>query len=262
MATLQTNFLSMKLGMQTNVTVFFPSTKPGPDIAGKSNAQLYPRNVKYKTLWLLGTEYGDDSELLKYSNIITLAEKYNFAVVFPCTYERLYSNDPKGQKFTAYIFDELFKVCTCLFPISTKREDNFIGGISLGAYGAAKCAFAASDIYSKLILINGVYEKNINAGYIKALCQNMAADGVVPHKALEWADDADAELTLANKEYMPKVWTGYADKAALASFAKSAPDNLKKDGFDVSENVYQGADDWEFRNKALADAVEWMMEVR
>ena len=66
MATLQTNFLSMRLGMQTNVTVFLPSTMPGPSIAGKTNKELYPRGEKFKTLWLLGTEYGDDSELLKY----------------------------------------------------------------------------------------------------------------------------------------------------------------------------------------------------
>lgn len=261
MATLQTNFLSMRLGMQTNVTVFLPSTMPGPDIAGKTNAELYPRNEKFKTLWLLGTEYGDDSELLKYSNIISLAEKYRFAVVFPCVYERLYSNDPKGQKFTDFIFDELFKVCTCLFSLSTKREDNFIGGISFGAYGAAKCALAAPDIYSKLIMINGVYEKNIKTGYIKALTDKMAADGVIPHHALEWADDQDAELILKGEGEKPLVWTAYTDKAALSSYSRNAAANLKADGFDAAEKIYSDDDDWTFRNKALADAAAWMMEV-
>lgn len=261
MATLQTNFLSMRLGMQTNVTVFLPSTMPGPAIAGKTNKELYPRGEKFKTLWLLGTEYGDDSELLKYSNIISLAEKYRFAVVFPCVYERLYSNDPKGQKFTDYIFDELFKVCTCLFSLSDKREDNYIGGISFGAYGAAKCAFAAPDVYSKLIMINGVYEKNIKAGYIKALTDKMIADGVIPHHALEWADDIDAELLLKGEGEKPSVWTGYSEKYALASYSKNAAANLKADGFKTEEKVYSDEDDWSLKNKALEDAAAWMMEV-
>lgn len=260
MATLQTNFLSMRLGMQTNVTVFVPSTVPGPDIKGKTNDELYPRDEKFKTLWLLGTEYGDDSEMLKYSNIVQLAEKYRFAVVFPCTYERLYSNDPKGQKFTNYIFDELFIVCTSLFNLSVKREDNYIAGVNFGAYGAAKCAMSAPEVYSKLMMIGGVYEKNLKAGYIEAMRKSMADNGVIPHKALEWADDADAELTLKNEELKPLVWTGYTDKAVLASYSAKAPENLKADGFDVTAVSYEGEDDWSFRNKALADAVKWMME--
>ena len=73
MATLQMNFLSMKLGMQTNVSVFIPAKKSG------------------RTLWLLADETGDDSQWLRESAITRVAEKYGFAVVFPCPFEKLYS---------------------------------------------------------------------------------------------------------------------------------------------------------------------------
>ena len=62
MATLQMNFLSMKLGMQTNVSVFLPSYVPSPDSAAKPFAELYPAGERFPVLWLLGTETGDDGE--------------------------------------------------------------------------------------------------------------------------------------------------------------------------------------------------------
>ena len=62
MATLQMNFLSMKLGMQTNVSVFLPGFVPSPDAAGKSNAALYPVDERFRTLWLLGSTCGDDGQ--------------------------------------------------------------------------------------------------------------------------------------------------------------------------------------------------------
>ena len=58
MATLQMNFLSMSLGMQTNVTVFLPGFSPSPASAGKPYAEIYPRGERFRTLWLLGTETG------------------------------------------------------------------------------------------------------------------------------------------------------------------------------------------------------------
>ena len=112
MATLQMNFLSMKLGIQTNVTVFLPSFVPSPDAAGKTNAELYPVGERFRTLWLLGTACGDDGEWLRESGVLRLVRKYRLALVFPSTYEKLYSGDPKGQKFTEAISEELYAVCT------------------------------------------------------------------------------------------------------------------------------------------------------
>ncbi|MBR2843221.1 MAG: hypothetical protein IKF06_08100, partial [Lachnospiraceae bacterium] len=112
MATLQMNFLSFTWGMQANFSVFLPSLVPTKDYAKESYEEIYPRDVRFKTLWLIGSEYGDDSEFLRNSGIARYAQEHNLAVVMPCTNNKLYSEDPKGQKFIRHITEELWTVAT------------------------------------------------------------------------------------------------------------------------------------------------------
>lgn len=256
MATLQMNFLSMSLGMQTNVSVFLPSFTPSPEAAGKSHAALYPRGETFRTLWLLGTEAGDDGEWLRESAVLRLAEQYRLAVVFPCGYEKLYSEEARGQKFRSYLTNELYAVCTGTFPLSRAREDHIIGGASLGAYGALKCALAAPEKFGSVILMGGAYEKGIAEGYLPALRAEMARCGLVPHCALDDTAPDDAELLPKPGAPKPAVWLGWAADSPLAPFAYRAAANLAADGFALSaQKEYPGADDWDFRDAALRDAL-------
>ena len=247
MATLQMNFLSMKLGMQTNVSVFIPAKKSG------------------RTLWLLADETGDDSQWLRESAITRVAEKYGFAVVFPCPFEKLYSEENPGQKFTSYITEELWAVCTGMFQLSQKREDNFIAGASLGAYGALKCALTAPEKYSKVVMLGGAFEEDIKGGYLEAVKKQMAEAGLVPPLALDDAPADDAELlpkaaaAKAEGKALPKLWIGYAGASPLACYAGRAAVNLSAQGFELASSMeYEGPDDWGFRDLALKDAAAWL----
>ena len=252
MATLQMNFLSMKLGMQTNVTIFLPGDELRPDVAASSYAERYPRGERFRTLWLLGTEVGDDGEWLRESGVLRLAERYRLAVVFPCGFEKLYSDDPRGQKFTEYITQELWAVCTGMFPLSTRREDNLIGGASLGAYGALKCALRAPEQYGGVIALGGAYEPEIANTYFPALNAQLARCGMTPHCALDDALPDGAELTAAPGALKPSVWLGWAAASPLADFARRAEANLRADGFPVvAATEFPVADDWDFRDGAL-----------
>ena len=256
MATLQMNFLSMKLGMQTNVSVFLPSYVPSPDAAGKTLSELYPAGERFPVLWLLGTETGDDGEWLRESGVLRLAQKHGLAVVFPCGYEKLYSDEPRGQKFTGYITEELYAVCTGTFPLSRRREDNIIGGASLGAYAALKCALTAPERFGSAVMLGGAYERGIADGYFPALKAEMARCGLVPPLALDDAPADDAELIARPGAPKPAVWLGRAAESPLASFAERAAANLRSDGFTVlADKVYPGPEDWDYRDAALADAL-------
>jgi len=263
MATLQMNFLSMKLGMQTNVSVFLPGDVPAPDRADAPYAELYPVGERFPALWLLGTETGDDGEWLRESAVLRLARKYGCAVVFPCGFEKLYSDEPRGQKFTGYVTEELYAVCTGTFPLSRRREDNYIGGAGLGAYAALKCALRAPERFGGALMLGGAYEKHIAEGYFAALKADMARRGLVPPLALDDAPAEDAELLAAPGAPRPDVWLGRATEGALAPFAARAAANLRADGFRVlADRAYPGPEDWDFRDAALADALADLAKCR
>ena len=256
MATLQMNFLSMKLGMQTNVSVFLPGFVPSPDAAGKTDDELYPRDERFRTLWLLGTERGDDGEWLRETGVLRIAEKHRIAVVFPCVYEKLYAEDPKGQKFTGAIAEELYAVCTGMFPLSRRREDHIIGGASLGAYGALKCALARPERFGSVVMLGGAYEKGIRDGYFAALDREAARCGLPPYCVPDETGADDAELSPKPGAPLPAVWLGWAKDAPLAEYAARAAQNLAADQFPlISQRAYEGPDGWDFREKALADAL-------
>ena len=262
MATLQMNFLSMKLGMQTNVTVCLPGYTPSPDNAGKSYEELYPTEEKFRTLWLLGTAAGDDGEWLRESGILRLADKHRIALVFPCTYEKLYSDEPEGQKFSEAIADELYAVCTGMFPLSLRREDNIIGGAQLGAYGALKCALTRPEKYGSVIMLGGVYEQGVREGYFSALNAELIRCGLTPHCGLDEAVESNAELKPLPDAPLPAVWLARAADDPLAPFACRAVENLRADGFNVlSEHIYEGPDDWDFRDRAIRDALSVLCSV-
>ncbi len=254
MATLQMNILSMRLGMQSNFTVILPSFRPGIDDPSKDYSELYPRDVRFRTLWLLPSEYGDDLEALHYTSVQRYADETGMAVVMPAPLNRMYSNDPTNQKFLDYITDELWSVCHGSFALSYKREDNYIGGFSLGAYGAIKAALRNPDKYSKFFMVGGVFESGIKDGYFKDINARIAEQGLIPHLPLDDALPGDEEITVPEGAVLPEAAVYFAAEDSLAGYARRAVDNLKAAGFNVTSKEFPGKDSWAFRDDALKTA--------
>ena len=257
MATLQMNILSFTWGMQANFCVFLPSLVPTKDNAKETYEEIYPRDVRFKTLWLIGSEYGDDSEFLRNSGIARYAQEHNLAVVMPCTNNKLYSEDPKGQKFIRHITEELWTVATCSLAISDKREDNYIGGVSLGAYAALKAALLNPEKYSKVVLFEGAFEEDLKETYLKDFNEGLAEKGVSIHVGLDDALPDDAELFDKGKALaesgapLPEISVSYRGSGELSAYAARAAQNLRELGFAVREKKYEVDDLWEFCDQAL-----------
>lgn len=152
MAFLEFNFESQYLGNNHTVGIILPD-KPR-DV---SPVKFYGSGKKYKVLWLLHGTYGDWSDWLRKSNIELYACEQDLAVVMPSALNSNYSNWPgfaTGFNMYDYLIDELMPLIYNWFPISDKREDNFIAGLSMGGGGAIKYAvnypekFAAAAILS------------------------------------------------------------------------------------------------------------------
>jgi len=244
MAFLQMNILSLKLGTQANFSVILPSYVPSKENANKTYDEIYPKNRRLKTLWLLSTEYGDDQELLNYTAVLRYAQENNLAVVLPCGYNKLYSNEPKGQKFLEFITDELWTVCTGTFALSMEKEDNFIGGVGLGAYAALKAAIKNPDKYSKVLMLGGAFGEDMKNTYLPDLNKTIIANGFPQHLPLDEALDEDYEMVddakaLIENNNAPKVSLSYIKEDELASYAVKAYENLKALGFDVKVKEYE-----------------------
>lgn len=152
MALVHLNFESEYLGNNTDISVILPD-KP----RSKTPTQFYGSGEKYKVLWLLHGTFGDHTDWIRKSNIELYACEKDLIVVMPSALNSNYLNWPgfaTGYHMWDYFFEELMPLIYNWFPASSKREDNFIAGLSMGGSGTMQYAvghpekFAAAAILS------------------------------------------------------------------------------------------------------------------
>ena len=245
MAVIKMNFLSKALRMQTNVTICLPSFSFA-DMMNRGE-DVYVPGMKYQVLWLLHGGSGDDSDYVNFSNIVRYADVNKIAVVMPADFNASYDDVPGGAAYRTYVAEELPQMCAAIFPFSTKREDNFIAGLSMGGGGTGK------------ISIN--YPENYAAALIMS-----SGGGMQPPRAGMTPRTDPAELRAKAKEniaqgkQVPKYFVTCGMKDGALAGAQYARDFLTEAGYDVFyEEVPGYAHEWDFWDLTLRKALnEWL----
>ena len=146
MAYMQFDFQSEYLQGNTTVSVILPD-KP----RDLTPAQFYGSGKKYKVLWLLHGTFGDHSDWIRKSNIELYACERNLAVVMPSALNSNYANWERfsiGYNMYDYLTEELMPLAHNWLPLSPRREDNYIAGLSMGGRGAIAYAWAYPEKFA------------------------------------------------------------------------------------------------------------------
>jgi S-formylglutathione hydrolase FrmB len=84
-----------------------------------------------------------------------LAEKYNFALVFPSGENSFYLDaEATGAKYGTFIGSELVEFIRKTFGLCLAKEDTFISGLSMGGFGALHTGLAYPDTFSKIVALS------------------------------------------------------------------------------------------------------------
>ncbi len=121
----------------------------------------------YMTLYFLCGYSGGSRETLTFMNMQMFALKHKIALVL-VTGDRSFYIDKKelGEEYGKFVGEELVEMTRSLLPLSNKREDTFIGGISMGGYGALINGLHYSQTFEKIIMLSPALEidKLMNKG--------------------------------------------------------------------------------------------------
>ena len=148
MAFFRGDIKSSELGMDTAINVILPN-----DYA-EANANAC------KVLFLLHGHSDNASAWFRNTRIEYYPRQYNLAVIIPEVQRSFYTDMEYGLKYFSYVSDELPKICRNLFRLSDKREDTMVAGLSMGGYGALKCAFSRPDLFSKCGAFSSAIDMN------------------------------------------------------------------------------------------------------
>lgn len=146
MAVLQVNYFSKVLGIQSDMNVILPSERK-PD-------------EKFPVLYLLHGHSDNHHAWMQRTSLLRYVEEMypNLCVVMPAGDTSYYTDMSKGRRYYKHFTWELPRIIASMFPVSDRREDTFIAGLSMGGYGALKIALANPEKYAKAAAFSGIVD--------------------------------------------------------------------------------------------------------
>lgn len=151
MAHLEINLFSKILNRSTDITLILPSDYFQSDFQLEYSKTHYQdkANKKMPLLILLHGYLGDHHSWCQYTSVERYAEENQIAVVM-ISGENQYFLNNQYIRWYDFIEEELKDYLYGNFPISNKREDNFIAGLSMGGYGALFHGLSNPKAYSAI----------------------------------------------------------------------------------------------------------------
>ena len=249
MAWFQLNFFSQCLSRPVNVQVLLPADMPFPTNGNGAAAQ------PFKTLYLLHGYMGGSGDWLLNAPVNELSQQYGLAVIMPPGDNGFYVDQPtSGVRGGEFIGRELVEYTRSIFPLSTRREDTLIGGLSMGGYGALRNGLRYSEVFGHVIGLspaiatdvckNATDEINpmgINRRYYERLFGNLdkVEEGEV---SLRWL----ARELLAQGAGLPDVYFACGYQDMLSHSSRDLHRYWQTIGFPHTYEEGPGSHEWAF----------------
>lgn len=148
---IQMSAWSDSLGMYMPLTVIMPES-----------VTVRPARV----LYLLHGLSDDNTVWARRTSVEQYADSIgDLCVVMPTTHRSWYTNTNAPLNYWDYVSEELLKKIPCYFNVSSKREDTYVAGISMGGYGAVKLGLRKPENYNTIFGISGAYDLEVNKSF-------------------------------------------------------------------------------------------------
>lgn len=144
MALLQCSFHSDVLGMGCQMNVIIP--QPSATLIGMDSAARARRD--YRVLYLLHGCSDDHTAWSRRTSIERYVAGQDLVVIMPSVQRSFYTDMVHGGRYWTFISEELPQIARAMFPISSRREDTFAAGLSMGGFGTLKLVLNRPDRYA------------------------------------------------------------------------------------------------------------------
>ena len=267
MSVVRMNFLSKMLGMQTNVTICLPTPSFSEMLDNKQ--RFYVPGMRYQVLYLLHGGNGDDQDYVTNTSISRYADEQKVVVVMPNDYNASYTDRTVGPLYYRFITEELTQMLRAYFPVSSRREDTFVAGLSMGGEGAMKLALRNPEMFCSCLCMSGVAANpDMIAQRDKMFAFPADPDAPRPMGAADIYGDLhrfqgsehdmwhQARQNLELGRAMPRFYLTVGDQDhPQCEFVQEAYAFLKGLGYDATLDVVPGyRHEWDFWDSALRKA--------
>ena len=254
------NFESGILRTRVNVKVYLPSRDNfmNPVSDYKERYTFEP----FKTIFLLHGMMDSGAQWVENTNVVRLAQDAGMALVIPSCGNNFYINTVYGANYSDFITQELMGFVRALFPLSEKREDNFLWGMSMGGYGALRFGLSYPEMFSKVISMSPTSDIEFSARFAGAM-------GVLPDYILgDWKKLTGSDLDLkviaqkaaGSGTKLPKILVIIADQDHMVRDNEEFMNKLDELKIDNEFRTYPGEHTWRFWDEHVKECLDWLNE--
>lgn len=145
-----THVPSKSLGMRTSVTVITPEGSVADPVA-------WPASKPGVAILLHGLT-GNYSTWTNKTDLTTLATRHNLVLVLPDGARSFWLNQEFGLKYGQWVGEELPQIIRATLRVSRSRSKTFIGGFSMGGYGAFHAVMDYPQTFGGAFALSGVLD--------------------------------------------------------------------------------------------------------
>lgn len=259
MALLQMDFSSQCLQRTVTIDAILPVDQIDED--GRK-----PKKP-YKTLYLLHGMLGNYRDWISETRLKIWARESHLAVILPSGENHFYVDcKATGERYGEFIGKELVEITRSLFPLSEKREDTFLAGLSMGGYGALRNglkyqetfgaigAFSSGLIQDKILRSTNEAE---NPWERRSFYETIFGD----LEKLPGSDMDCKALILdrrAKRQSIPRIYMACGTEDFLLQENRDFSEFLRKNQVEVTYVETPGGHEWRFWDRHIYEFIRWL----
>jgi S-formylglutathione hydrolase FrmB len=254
MALLTCRYSSDVLGLSTTATVILPqATSTQIGMPGVREREALP------VLYLLHGLSDDDSIWLRRTSVERYASELGIAVVMPAAHRSFYTDQADGYPYFTHIAEELPEVMRSFFPLSDRREDTFVAGLSMGGYGALKLALRHPERFAAAASLSGALDVAASPAqdgpFLEAEWRRTFGDA---ERARAQGDDLMELARTADPAAIPPLWAWCGTEDRLIEHNLEFRVLCASRGIRLDYSEGPGDHSWEHWDRLLPEVLAWL----
>ncbi|MEY8354487.1 alpha/beta hydrolase family protein [Lachnospiraceae bacterium 54-53] len=264
MASMHCHYYSYSLKRGVDINVIIPTPEGNEQITDEKTKKAYSYERGLPVLYLLHGAFGDYSSWMRFSNIERYAQKHCCAVVMASAENSFYQDMYRGSRFFTFFTEELPAFAGSIFPISGRREDTYVAGLSMGGYGAWFLALSRPDLYGKAASLSGALDivtayREIKKGTIDG---PFSWDQIFENPEQLSGSRADL-LALYDRcsaaGTVPELYFACGTEDFLYDMNREIKTRLEEKGAKAVFEEGEGGHTWDFWDKYIRNVLQWMI---
>lgn len=249
---LRCDFYSEALELSTSMTVLLPQ-----ETATQIGMPGVVRPHGTPVLYLLHGLSDDDTIWLRRTSIERYVAELGLAVVMPQVHRSFYTDLPHGRgRYWEFLSEELPGVVEQSFVVSSRPEDTFVAGLSMGGYGAMKLALSRPDRFAAAGSFSGALD-------VRAFADSSEAGPLIDtvwggNSPAGTADDLLTLLATAAPASTPLLWATCGTDDVLVHHQRRFVEAARAAGLDITADEHPGEHEWGFWDAHVQRFLEWL----